>query len=424
MPMALPRNFERALESFGLDADTASLRREVWGLLAPQMSRIADQYVEILNRIAPRFRESLLRNSERHKHLIVTYTERLFQNPFDMQWVADTKERVDEEIALGYDMRARGVVGYCILAELHGIVTRRYRYSARKAAQITDLSARLLMLDMANAAVIHYHNEVRRAQSDASRLDSTILNFGETVEGVRRAVIAAVESLSAASNRLTEFADNAAGHAHVGAQAADTAASDVNSMASSTDELAASIEEIRRQAATSTVRADEAKSNAADMNRTIELLSEAVNEIGSVASSIAKIASQTNLLALNATIEAARAGEKGKGFAVVASEGKSLANQTSMATKQIAEKISLVLKTVAGEITLTQGTAKSVLAAAQELSKRMREMDDAMEVLLQASSQQHSMHEFADLQREDPSVGQGFDHDGLAPNLAIRANRG
>ncbi len=41
MPMALPRNFERALESFGLDADTASLRREVWGLLAPQMSHIS-----------------------------------------------------------------------------------------------------------------------------------------------------------------------------------------------------------------------------------------------------------------------------------------------------------------------------------------------------------------------------------------------
>jgi len=98
------------------------------------MPRIADQYVELLNRIAPRFRESLIRNSERHKHLIVTYTERLFQNPFDMQWVADTKERVDAEIALGYDMRARGVVAYCILAELHGIVTQRYRYSARKAA--------------------------------------------------------------------------------------------------------------------------------------------------------------------------------------------------------------------------------------------------------------------------------------------------
>ena len=44
---------------------------------------------------------------------------------------------------------------------------------------------------------------------------------------------------------------------------------------------------------------------------------------------------------------------------------------------------------MAGEITLT---AKSVLAAAQELSQRTREMDKAMEVLLQASSQQHSMH--------------------------------
>jgi hypothetical protein len=56
MPMALPRNFERALESFGLDADTASLRREVWGLLAPQMSRIADQYVADLDWQLPRAR--------------------------------------------------------------------------------------------------------------------------------------------------------------------------------------------------------------------------------------------------------------------------------------------------------------------------------------------------------------------------------
>ena len=59
------------------------------------------------------------------------------------------------------------------------------------------------------------------------------------------------------------------------------------------------------------------------------------NAIGKIVSTIEAIASQTNLLALNAAIEAARAGEQGKGFAVVASEVRSLAKETSDATKEI-----------------------------------------------------------------------------------------
>ena len=59
-----------------------------------------------------------------------------------------------------------------------------------------------------------------------------------------------------------------------------------------------------------------------------------VDQIGTLADTIAEIADQINLLSLNASIEAARAGDAGKGFAVVASEINKLASSTSEAVEQ------------------------------------------------------------------------------------------
>ena len=84
--------------------------------------------------------------------------------------------------------------------------------------------------------------------------------------------------------------------------------------------------------ASSMTRLDGATADIADR---LEVITEKAAVIGTVVTTIAKVAEQTNLLSVNASIEAEKAGDAGLGFLVVAREIRRLADQTAAATLDI-----------------------------------------------------------------------------------------
>lgn len=92
----------------------------------------------------------------------------------------------------------------------------------------------------------------------------------------------------------------------------------------------------------------------------IQFLDDKSNNINTIVTKMADIASQTNLLALNAAIEAARAGENGRGFAVVADEVKKLAEQTENALGDVSGLIEEMQSETKSTVTLIGKTSEVI----------------------------------------------------------------
>src|SRR5258706_836389 len=153
-----------------------------------------------------------------------------------------------------------------------------------------------------------------------------------------------------------------------------------------------------------------------------QVVSQVVETMGGITASSKKIADiigvidgiafQTNILALNAAVEAARAGEQGRGFAVVASGGRSLAQRSAAAAKEIRQLISDSVgridagsKQVAeagktmGEIVESvkrvNGLIEEISAASQEQSQSLTQVSDTVQQLEKVTQQNAAMVEEA-----------------------------
>jgi methyl-accepting chemotaxis protein len=116
------------------------------------------------------------------------------------------------------------------------------------------------------------------------------------------------------------------------------------------------------------------------------------DQIGIMVETIDDISNQINLLALNAAIEAARAGEHGKGFAVVAEEVRKLADRASSATSEIEKLVSDIQKSVAEAVQAMKDSALEVQSGSQSAS----EAGEALKNILIASTAVRQQAELAD----------------------------
>jgi methyl-accepting chemotaxis protein len=359
--MPVPPVYQVGLTLYQIDAETLALRREAWEILGPQLDAIIERHYELVRRGAPYLADKILnRGDSPYKQLILKYTERLFCNPFDEQWVKDCKDHVEAEVKLGHDMRSRSGVAQSVLTEFTQLVATRRFQSKSRALRLVDTVSRVLALDCATSVSIHYSLVFRESKKRNEALGKAMGDFGAIAKNVRQTVGAAVNSLGDASAKLSGLAYGASANANAAAKAAENTSLNAGEMATATGQLTTSIAEIHTQSSRSAAMAREGVESSERANTAIQSLSDAVSKIGSVVNLIADIAAQTNLLALNATIEAARAGEAGRGFAVVASEVKSLATQTSKATEEIGRQIAVVEEATRLSVAEIAGTGKSI----------------------------------------------------------------
>ena len=192
---------------------------------------------------------------------------------------------------------------------------------------------------------------IRNIGNGSGKVASSSSQLSETSTDL----LARFEEVAAAMERVNDAMTNTGAATEQVSASANEVNESVERLAAETERTKKEVIEIRKKAVEIEREGKASSEDAIRVSRQrgeeLEVATEqakVVEKIGSLADSIADIASQINLLSLNASIEAARAGEHGRGFAVVASEINNLAMETKEAVDEIQATVDEIQKAVDG----------------------------------------------------------------------------
>nr|WP_321403629.1 methyl-accepting chemotaxis protein [uncultured Desulfobacter sp.] len=256
--------------------------------------------------------------------------------------------------------------------------------------------------DLKQVIDVRQNDEIGKLANALNAMSQSMRTMFEDIVDSSDALNSSSIELSSVSEKMSQNMQQSIEQARRVAAAGDKMTSTMNSAAATTEvtegciqmivaateEMVSTIQGISKNIATGNMITRKAVEEAKQVSDKVSVLGRTTNDITKVTDTIDDISEQTNLLALNATIEAARAGEAGKGFAVVAGEIKTLAQQTSEATKEIKQKIEDVqsvttdsiqaMEIIVGVINEINDIVNTVATAIDEQSSTTQEISNSV----------------------------------------------
>ncbi len=230
----------------------------------------------------------------------------------------------------------------------------------------------------------------------ADFFNSIVENLRDLVTQVKETATQVNQAIGANEGAIRQLADEALSQSaeiNLTLDAVDEMTYSMQAVASSAQQAATVAQTASRTAKKSGQAMDLTVQNILHLRETVgetakkvKRLGESTQQISRVVALINQISMQTNLLAINAGIEAARAGEEGQGFAVVAEEVGELAARSASATKEIEQIVENIQRETSEVVAAMELGTTQVVEGTRIVEDAKHSLSQILEVSRQVDS--------------------------------------